>query len=50
MAIMFVLVITFYSPRCLGQETSEGPGDLQVMLPHAHLSTLLNAERQAWKQ
>ena len=34
-----VIVITFYSPSCLGQETAKGPFDLRVKLPPAHLST-----------
>ena len=54
----FVIVITFYSPSCLGQETAKGRFGLRVKLPPAHLSTtqgggftlsLLNAERQAGK-
>ena len=36
---MYVIVITFYSPSCLGQETAKGPFGLQVKLPPAHLST-----------
>ena len=35
----FVIVITFYSPSCLGQETAKGPFGLLVKLPPAHLST-----------
>ena len=34
-----VIVITFYSPSCLGQETAKGPFGLRVKLPPAHLST-----------
>ena len=34
-----VIVITFYSPSCLGQETAKGPFGLLVKLPPAHLST-----------
>ena len=34
-----VIVITFYSPSCLGQETPKGPFGLRVKLPPAHLST-----------
>ena len=34
-----VIVITFYSPICLGQETAKGPFGLRVKLPPAHLST-----------
>ena len=34
----FVIVITFYSPSCLGQETAKGPFGLRVKLPPAHLS------------
>ena len=37
--IVIVIVITFYSPSCLGQETAKGPFGLQVKLPPAHLST-----------
>ena len=53
-----VIVITFYSPNCLGQETAKGPFGLRVKLPPAHLCTthggsftlsLLIAERQAGK-
>ena len=33
------IVITFYSPSCLGQETEKGPFGLRVKLPPAHLST-----------
>ena len=35
----FVIVITFYSPSCLGQETAKGPFGLRVKLPPGHLST-----------
>ena len=34
-----VIVITFYSPHCLGQETAKRPFGLRVKLPPAHLST-----------
>ena len=34
-----VIVITFYSPSCLGQETAKWPFGLRVKLPPAHLST-----------
>ena len=37
--IAIVIVITFYSPSCLGQETAKGPFGLRVKLPPAHLST-----------
>ena len=37
--IVIVIVITFYSPTCLGQETAKGPFGLLVKLPPAHLST-----------
>ena len=57
---LIVIVITFYSPSCLGQETTKGPFGLRVKLPLAHLSTThgrgftqslsaLIAERQAGK-
>ena len=36
---IIVIVITFYSPSCLGQETAKGPFGLRVKLPPAHLST-----------
>ena len=36
---MLVIVITFYSPSCFGQETAKGPFGLRVKLPPAHLST-----------
>ena len=36
---VIVIVITFYSPSCLGQETAKGPFGLRVKLPPAHLST-----------
>ena len=38
-AVESVIVITFYSPSCLGQETAKGPFGLPVKLPPAHLST-----------
>ena len=34
-----VIVITFYSPSCLGLETAKGPFGLRVKLPPAQLST-----------
>ena len=34
-----VIVITFYSPSCHGQETAKGGFGLRVKLPPAHLST-----------
>ena len=37
--IVIVIVIKFYSPSCLGQETAKGPFGLRVKLPPAHLST-----------
>ena len=37
--VIIAVVITFYSPSCLDQETAKGPFDLQVKLPPAHLST-----------
>ena len=37
--LVIVIVITFYSPSCLGQETAKGPFGLRVKLPPAHLST-----------
>ena len=36
---VIVIVITFYSPSCLGQETAKGPFGFRVKLPPAHLST-----------
>ena len=36
---VIVIVITFYSPSCLGQETTKGPFGLRVKLPPAHLFT-----------
>ena len=55
-----LIVITFYSPSCIGQETAKGPFGFQVKRPPAHLSTthdggftlslLLFVERQAGKQ
>ena len=53
-----VIVITFYSPSCLGRETAKGPfRSSSLKLPPAHLSTThgggftlpLDAERQAGK-
>ena len=35
---LIVIVITFYSPSCLSQETAKGPFGLRVKLPPAHLS------------
>ena len=32
-----VIVITFFSPSCLGQTTANGPVGLRVKLPPAHL-------------
>ena len=37
--LCIVIVITFYSPSCLGQETAKGSFGLRVKLPPAHLST-----------
>ena len=37
--LVIVIVITFYSPSCLGQETAKGPFGLRVNLPPANLST-----------
>ena len=37
--VVELIVITFYSPSCLGQETAKGPFGLRVKLPPAHLST-----------
>ena len=37
--LVIVIVITFYSPTWLGQETAKGPFGLWVKLPPAHLST-----------
>ena len=34
-----VIVITFYSPKCLGKETAKGPFGFGVNLLPAHLST-----------
>ena len=34
-----VIIITFYSSSCLGQETAKEPFGLRVKLPPAHLST-----------
>ena len=34
-----LVVITFYSPSWLGQETAKGPFGLRVKLQPAHLST-----------
>ena len=36
---IIVIAITFYSPSCLGQETTKGPFGLRVKLPPAYLST-----------
>ena len=53
--LSFVIVITFYSPSCLGQETAKGPFGLRVKLPPVYhtrqrLHTVpLIAERQAGK-
>ena len=55
-----ILVITFYSPSCLGQETAKGPFGLRVKLPTAHLSTthgggftlsllVLNVKQESWE-
>ena len=33
-----LIVITFYLPSCVGQETAKGPFGLRVKLPPAHLS------------
>ena len=38
-AFMSVIVITVYSPSCLGQETVKKPFGLRVKLPPDHLST-----------
>ena len=52
---IIVIVITFYSPSCLGQETAKGPFGLRVKLPPVYhtrrrLQTVpSNAERQAGK-
>ena len=37
--VIIVIVITFYSPSCLGWEIAEGPFGLRVKLPPARLST-----------
>ena len=38
--IVIVIVITFYSPSCLGPETAKGPFGLRVKLPSpVHLFT-----------
>ena len=37
--IIIVIVITFYSTSCLGQETAKGHFGLRVKLPPAHLSS-----------
>ena len=53
--IDIVIVITFYSPSCLGQETAKGPFGLRVKLPPVYhtrrrLHTVpLIAEHQAGK-
>ena len=39
LGVAIVIVITFYSPSCLGQEIAKGPFGLRVQLPPAHLST-----------
>ena len=50
---IIVIVITFYSPSCLGQETAKGPFGFRVKLPPVYhtrrrLHTVpLIAERQA---
>ena len=50
-----VIVITFYSPSCLGQETAKGPYGLRVKLPpvchtRRRFHTVpFSAERQAGK-
>ena len=36
---LHVIVITFYSPSCLGHETAKGPFGLQVKLPPVRLFT-----------
>ena len=36
---IFVKLVTFYSPSCLGQETAKGPFGLRVKLPPPSLST-----------
>ena len=36
---LIVIVITFYSPSCPGQETADGPFGLRVKLPPAQLFT-----------
>ena len=40
--IFCVIVIVFYSPTCLDQETAKGPFGLQIKLPPTHLSTTRN--------
>ena len=53
--VVIEIVITFYSPSCLGQETAKGPFGLRVKLPPVYhtrqrLHTVpLIAERQAGK-
>ena len=53
--LVIVIVITFYSPSCLGQETAKGPFGLRVKLPPVFLtrrklqSVSLIAEHQAGK-
>ena len=37
----YVIVITFYSPSCVGQKTAKRFFGLRVKLPPAHLSTTL---------
>ena len=39
MGYFVIIVIRFYSPSCLVQETAKGPFGLRVKLPPAHLST-----------
>ena len=57
---LLIIVITFYSPSCLGQETAKGPFDLRVKLPPAHQSTthgggftlsllMLNVKQESYK-
>ena len=55
--VRYDIVIVFYSPSCLGQETAKGPFGFRVKLPPAHLyhtrrrlhTVPLTAERQAGK-
>ena len=37
--VIIVIVITFYSPNCLSQETAKEPCGLRSKLPPAHMST-----------